>query len=216
MRTSSIYDKMPGKRFGKWTVLTTFRPDKGKTRALVLCDCGTMRHVLASNLSMGESKSCGCFILLNKHKIKHGMASPDKNGKRKAEYQTWCGMRARCHNKKCKEFRFYGAKGVSVCKRWDSFSNFYSDMGDRPTNKHSIDRIDPSGNYEPGNCRWATNAEQGRNKRNSIYITIQGETKTINEWAERLKKSAGAIRARMHRGMSPMDAVLYMRPPKRG
>lgn len=79
-------------------------------------------------------------------------------------YRSWSSMKSRCQNPKSTSYKYYGARGVTVCSRWESFENFFEDMGERPEGT-SLDRIDPHGNYEPGNCRWATSAEQNRNKR---------------------------------------------------
>lgn len=90
------------------------------------------------------------------------------------EYKSWQAMMGRCFREKGKRFKSYGGRGITVCARWKSFANFYLDMGSRPTPKHSLDRRDNDGNYEPSNCRWATDAEQRANKRNSILVIYNG------------------------------------------
>jgi hypothetical protein len=103
------------------------------------------------------------------------------------EYHAWEGMKARCYYEKDKNYKYYGGRGIIVCERWvNSFDNFVSDMGEAPTKKHSIDRIDVDGNYEPTNCRWATMTVQIRNRRNSFKVSHNGETLTLKEWGERL------------------------------
>ena len=92
------------------------------------------------------------------------------------EHSVWIGMKRRCSDPKDTAWRLYGAKGVSVCERWMSFDSFFADVGKRPSNKHSIDRIDSSGNYEPGNCRWATITEQNRH-REGVFLTKEDATK---------------------------------------
>src|SRR5690349_13352860 len=92
-------------------------------------------------------------------------------------------MMARCYNPKCDMYHRYGARGIVVCVRWlTGFSAFYDDMGDRPSSKHSLDRIDVNGPYSKDNCRWATRREQARNKSNTVRITWQGETRTTFDW----------------------------------
>ena len=98
---------------------------------------------------------------------KHGMSKT-------AEHRIWRAIRQRCENPKAECFNRYGGRGIKICARWGSFENFYADMGPRPTSKHSIDRIDANGNYEPRNCRWATPLEQGRNSRTTKVWRIAG------------------------------------------
>jgi hypothetical protein len=98
-----------------------------------------------------------------------------------SEYVVWMGMIARCNNPKSKDFKRYGGRGIRICLRWNSFPNFFTDMGPRPSSKHSIDRIDNNGDYKPGNCRWVTYKEQARNRRNNRLINIGGKLITLEE-----------------------------------
>lgn len=108
-------------------------------------------------------------------------------------------MVARCYNPSSNNFHDYGARGIRVCDRWRSFANFFADMGERPDGA-MLDRIDNSGNYEPGNCRWATRVEQNRNKRSNVWLTINGETKLLKDWARESGIRHCVIRNRMKRG----------------
>lgn len=117
-----------------------------------------------------------------------------------SEYQIWKGIRKRCFNPKCKNYEIYGGKGVTMSDEWKgSFEKFYVDMGNRPTPNHSIDRIDPNGNYRKENCRWATPIEQSRNKSNNVLITYNGESKTLGEWSEVTGITPSALRNRIYR-----------------
>jgi len=117
-------------------------------------------------------------------------------------------MRQRCLNVKNAAYPRYGGRGIEICERWMDFVMFYADMGKRPSPEHSLERIDNSRGYSPDNCKWATEIEQQRNRRDNVLITFQGETKTIAEWAEQLGLSANALYMRMNRlGWTPERAM---------
>lgn len=108
-----------------------------------------------------------------------------KSGPRSVpEYGTWTDIKTRCLNPNASNYANYGGRGITICKRWLVFENFLADMGERPSSKHSIERIDNNGNYVPVNCRWATQTQQARNKRNNVILTHEGRTATIAEWSE--------------------------------
>jgi hypothetical protein len=109
---------------------------------------------------------------------------------RTKEYISWQGMHARCKNSNNPGFKNYGGRGIKVCERWEnSFLNFLQDMGPKPSKDHSLDRIDNNGNYEPSNCRWATQYEQGNNRRNNIFIEHNGKSRSVAEWSRILNLS---------------------------
>lgn len=142
---------------------------------------------------------------------KHGHS---KKRQRSLTYRTWDAMIHRCHNPQSSAYHKYGGRGIVVCDRWrESFESFLSDMGDRPGPEYSIDRYpDKNGNYEPGNCRWATPSEQARNRRSTRYLTCNGETLSLAEWSERTGIQPGTIANRIDvRGWSVPDAL---RTPK--
>jgi hypothetical protein len=160
-----------GSKFGPLTVLAKGETDKHGTQWLCVCDyCGGTRTVTGTQLRGRVLKSCGCRWVESSTaaKIKHGEASvADKS----PEYQTWVHMIGRCENPNIERYPRYGGRGIKVCRRWrTSFTNFLADMGRRPSSVHSIDRINNDGNYEPGNCRWATRVEQANNKSNSRRV----------------------------------------------
>lgn len=201
---------LKGKRFGRWLVIAPKGRDRyGGRMWECRCDCGVIRTVRETSLRSGQSRSCGCLhaeLLAERAKIgryarKHGMyATP--------EYQSWHLMKWRCGNPSAVGYQYYGGRGISVCREWlESFETFYCDMGPRPTPKHSIDRIDNDGNYEPGNCRWATAKEQAHNRRNNHVITFNGETLCATEWSDRLGGGRNVVSRRIKKGWSPEKAI---------
>jgi hypothetical protein len=148
-------------------------------------------------------------------RIKHGHAH---RGKRSAEHRIWCGIIARCELPSIgkKIWPYYGGRGIKVCKRWrNSFQAFLTDMGSRPSPKHSIERRDRDGDYEPSNCYWATKTQQMRNRSNNHLLTFNGETFTMAEWAERLKINPRTIQSRFLRGWC-VERILTTAPFDRG
>ncbi len=133
---------------------------------------------------------------------------------RRRAYRTWHNMLRRCLNPKCASWKDYGARGISVCGRWMDVNNFYADMGGRKQGM-TIERIDNDGNYEPGNCRWATRAEQSRNKRRSVrLIAAKGKALTIKQWASRIGIRAATLQCRLRSGR-PVEECLHKSLPKR-
>jgi hypothetical protein len=130
-------------------------------------------------------------------RVTHGQC---RGGRRPAEYEIWSQMLRRCSNPRNPNFRYYGERGIVVCERWKSFQDFLCDMGPRPSPLHSLDRIDNDGNYEPGNCRWATRDEQMRNTRRTQMLTFNGETMCRKDWASRVGLTVDALRGRLRRG----------------
>lgn len=168
---------LTGQRFGRLVVACRAPSSKG-VRWFALCDCGESVNVLPGNLKNGHTQSCGCLAQESRRQGKHGKCQS-------SEYKSWAGMLERCRRPACPAYRYYGARGIVVCERWIEFAAFYEGMGPKPSPKHSIDRIDNSGNYEPGNCRWATQTEQANNKRSNVILTHDGLSLTVREWAER-------------------------------
>lgn len=146
------------------------------------------------------------MIKENNPAYRHGFATRT-DGKIK-EYHIWIAMRQRCRNPKNKDYKDYGGRGIKICKRWDSFKAFILDMGYAPTTKHSIDRIDNNGNYQPSNCKWSTNKFQCNHTRRNVFLTHKGETKTLSQWSELLKIGYSTLHARYYKLKWPADMVL--------
>lgn len=157
-----------GETFGHLTVVAeTSVPYKNTTRIrwVCRCVCGATRELPSDALKSGRNKSCGCMRGLKHGTLRSG-AEPTPT------YNTWIHMRARCNNPSNDSYYLYGARGISVCPRWDSFATFLSDMGERPEG-HTIDRIDTNGNYNPENCRWASAQEQAMNRRTDHAVSVR-------------------------------------------
>jgi hypothetical protein len=167
------HDFKPGQRFGKLSVvgLHPERDARNRNRLWICrCECGGETLAAGSDLVRGHSTSCGC----ERNRGRHGMA---KHGKVHPLYRAWSDLNSRCSNPNHQSWEYYGGRGITVCQRWrDSFEAFASDMGARPTPRHSIDRIDNDRGYEPGNCRWATASEQMRNRRKPSQMAATAVT----------------------------------------
>lgn len=129
------------------------------------------------------------------------------------EYKSWCCMKDRCFNPKHDNYKYYGAMGITICQEWMDFQKFLADMGRAPSPSHSLDRIDPNGNYEPSNCRWATRVEQGRNKRRHHWMTLNGRTMLSVDWAREVGIAIGTIYARLRSGWTDEQALTISTSP---
>lgn len=192
-----------GQKFGRWTAMSEAAPI-GKSRVWrCLCDCGCEKDVYLTSLVSGKSTSCGCFQQeqVIKACTRHAMS-------KSPEFRAWAQMLDRCQNARSQSYRHYGGRGISVCPEWvKSFEAFFKNMGLRPTPKHSLERKDNNGNYDPANCIWATRLEQARNTSRTRRIKAFGESKTLYEWSCFTGISEATIRSRLRRGWSAESAV---------
>jgi hypothetical protein len=162
-----------GQRFGCWTVMHTapsrqFRSGRVHRYVVARCDCGAVRTVNLAGIRSGRSLSCGCLVaeVMRQLHTKHGYATKKRQAK---EYRAWADMIGRCENPNLDRWENYGGRGIKVCSRWrENFLAFLEDVGPSPGREYSLDRIDVNGNYEPGNCRWATPSQQMKNTRHLI------------------------------------------------
>jgi hypothetical protein len=205
-----------GHRYGKLYVLgmSPKRSSDRKIPWLCRCDCGRVVTVSSERLKPGNADSCGC--LGEERRLaactKHGMYGTP-------EYHVWEKIIYRCGNSAHVHYKNYGGRGIKVCQRWrgeHGFENFYADMGPRPSLKHSIDRTDNDGNYEPDNCRWVTAKEQNRNRRNSKIIEAFGKGQSFVAWAEECGLPERLIRHRISDGWSSELAISTPRMTRGG
>jgi hypothetical protein len=204
-RTNSRTIDITGQRFGRWNVLSRARnTPKGQAQWLCRCDCGTESILAGATLRTGHSRSCGCLKreMNIKRSTKHGHAT---NGI-SPTYHSWNGMLSRCTNPSHHSYADYGERGIDVCPRWFQFQNFLADMGEKPHGT-SLERKDNSLGYSPENCYWATATQQARNKRNNRILSLNGESHTLAEWAERLAMHPATLSDRLQRGWSDEKAI---------
>lgn len=175
-----------GKRFGSLTV----QGFAGRnSRRLIMwkcvCDCGQERTIVASSLTSGNTKSCGCQkaqLCRGAHQI-HGATI---GGTKLKEYLVWVEMRARCNNPRHRRYADYGGRGIQVCESWASFERFINDMGKRPEGA-TLERKNNDSGYSPENCAWRSRHEQANNTRKNALVTWGGRTQTVAQWSKELK-----------------------------
>lgn len=171
----------PNNRYGRLTVLSreTSKNPLSRRGWLCRCDCGKEKIISYEGLRSGGTRSCGCLRseTTSKRTRVHGKRNSP-------EFSVWAHMRQRCSNPNDKHYKDYGGRGIRVCDRWDDFSSFLEDMGERPSPKHKIERIKNDEHYEKGNCKWATDVEQANNRRGNVRYNFRGSQLTVRElWA---------------------------------
>ncbi len=179
-----VRNALEGKRFGRLVVLSYAGRDKGNNaKWLCKCDCGNEKVILGVHLQNGTTRSCTCLRkeLKSNWNITHGQS-------RKTTYRIWDKMRRRCSDPKDPGWKHYGAKGIKVCKKWQKFTGFFEDMGERPPNM-TLDRIDSSGDYEKKNCRWATITTNLRNRPGFVKLSME-KAREIRKVCKTIKNNA--------------------------
>lgn len=191
------------------TAISPTRSSEGRVQWVCNCTCGTICTVRSVDLRSGHTRSCGC-LLRDTHTV-HGMSSTP-------EYMAWKKMLARCNDPSNPYYHRYGGRGIKVCERWGQLDNFYADMGDRPSENHSLDRIDNNGDYCKENCKWSTRSEQQNNKGCTRSLTHNGVTMTISQWAALLGTTRPTLFSRKRNGWSDEETVTtpIARKPSRG
>ena len=194
-------DDLTGRRFGRLEVISFSHIANNRMSYWnCLCDCGNEVCVSSGNLKCGNTKSCGCY----RSDLQHAR----KRVKSERLHYIWSSMKQRCSNENNHKYKDYGERGISVCKEWEYFENFYRwSMNNGYSDDLTIDRINNDKGYSPDNCRWATKTEQARNKRNTRFIEYDGEIKPLPEWAEERRIPSSVIRKRLKIGWSMEEAL---------
>lgn len=194
-----------GMTFGRLYVSECLgKPDGRRYRYRCKCECGKVVDIQVDSLRSGNSNSCGC--LRRELMTTHG-------DHRSLTYSSWTHMKMRCFDANSNFYHRYGGRGITVCPQWSSYETFKKDMGERPSRRHSIERIDNDGNYNPENCKWALPLEQHNNKMNTIMIEHKAVRQALAIWCRSLNTSYSLVTSRLRRGWTFHDAI--MRPVKR-
>ena len=205
-KPSVPYEEMPNMKFGRLKPLV-ITESKGRTKWLCQCDCGKQVEVIQKNLCNGNTRSCGCLSAETNPKRTHGLSKTRL-------YTMYSGVKARCYNPNNVSYQYYGAKGISMCEEWKNdfltFKSWSDENGydeSLPRGMQTLDRISPSGNYCPENCRWITIGEQQRNKDCLTKYEYNGEEHLVCEWAEILGIDEKFLRSRVNRGWDIKTAI---------
>lgn len=189
-------DSLIGRRFHNLTVISRSFSKKGTGQYVCRCDCGNEKVVARNSFIRGKTKSCGC--LRSGRKMKHGQS-------RKSGYLSWLHMMQRCYWPPCPAYKNYGARGLKVCERWHDVKVFLADMGE--PNGLTLERVDNEKGYFKENCIWADVKTQARNRRTTLRLTIDGQTKCLKEWAEIYGRTYGTVHDRISRGWDVKRAL---------
>lgn len=214
-KVSSFID-LQGEQYGRLTVISFAGRSASRHKPVWLCrcECGNLTHVVGETMRSQNHPvvSCGCWRrekCLEKTRT-HGASKT-------REYRIWLSMKERCDKPSNDHYHRYGGRGITVCERWRAnVESFLADMGPRPSRAHSVERLDNDGNYEPGNCVWATNTVQSRNRSNNRYVTFQGRRMAASEAAEIVGIKPLTLLARLRMGWPEHEAITVPVEKQRG
>ncbi len=188
-----------GDKYNRLTAIKFDHRDKNNNLYwLFRCSCGNEKVIQVNHVKSGDTKSCGCLSREPRESIGKTFAKENKIHRmtHTKEYNSWLAMKQRCLNKKNNDYKYYGVKGIKVCKRWLKFENFYKDMGKRPVGT-SLDRINNNLGYYKKNCKWSTAKEQANNRTSNRLLTFNGKTQNITQWANNLGIRSGLLYSRI-------------------
>ena len=192
------------------TILAKMASMNGKVVWQCRCPCGTEFQAAGTYLRSGKAHGCN---QCSKKRVIRAITKHGAIGTR--EYVTYSAMKSCCYNPKDKRYDRYGGRGITICSRWmESFNNFLSDMGQKPSKEHSIERLEVDKGYEPGNCIWATLSEQANNRSNNTRIEINSVTKNLTQWSRETGVCRTVILRRMKRGLSGEALVAQTKPTR--
>lgn len=203
--------EMSGQKFGRLLILSfSHLNTSGDAYWNVRCDCGIEKKIKGSSLRSGVTISCGCYRAekASSFHLKHGLT------KSKA-YNSWDSMKSRVLNKNHKRYHEWGGRGITICDSWLSFEGFYKDMGDPPSEKHSLGRIDNEKGYCLENCRWELPFEQMNNTSVTRYLTLNGVTKPMSIWCKEYNMSKSTVRSRLKAGWTVERALTVVAKKRR-
>lgn len=189
-----------GFRYGRLTAIKRVDANCKESKWLCRCECGNYKSVFACHLQSGSIKSCGCGPK-GRGRAMHGMTNT-------RVYRIWRQMHQRCENPNAEGYENYGGRGIKVCEEWNSFPIFFSDMGNPPTNKMTLDRVKTNKGYSKDNCKWSTWKEQHRNRRDNHLLTAFGETKCLTQWCEEKGIPVSTLKNRIYRANMPVEEAL--------
>jgi hypothetical protein len=203
---------LTGRRFGRLVVAryeTESKLPRNRLRWECKCDCGSVVLLRSGALVSGNTRSCGC--LGREARVQRVTHGETRSGHQSPEYRVYRGMLERCFNPKSVSYRTYGGRGITICPQWlgeNGFAKFLKHVGRKPSPTHQIDRFpDTNGSYRPGNVRWATVAEQQRNRRSTILVERDGRTMCLVDWCTELGINVWTVYTRVQRGMDPNEAL---------